>query len=611
MSRDLLRFLTCGSVDDGKSTLIGRILFDAGVVPEDQLAALERDSRRFGTTGDNVDVALLLDGLDAERQQGITIDVAYRYFSSAKRAFIVADTPGHEQFTRNMATGASNCALAVILVDARKGVLAQTRRHSYICALLGIRHVVVAINKMDLVGFDPAVFEFIGAAYQQFAAPLGFKSVALIPLAARDGDNVVHRSLNMPWYSGPTLLDYLEHVDVHDDTITQPFRFPVQYVLRPDLDFRGFSGTIASGAVAVGDGVVVAASGKASTIARIVTFDGDLPRAEAGQAVTLVLADELDIIRGDILAAPRDRPEVADQFAAHLVWMSEQPLLPGRGYLLMCGTRTVPAQVTQLKHRIDITDLSEKPARTLELNGIGVCNIVTDAPLVFDAYAANPRTGAFILIDRVTHATAAAGMIDFALRRATNIHHQSHSIGKADRARSLRQKPQILWFTGLSGSGKSTIADLVEKELHRRGIHATLLDGDNIRHGLNRDLGFSDADRVENIRRVGEVAKLMLDAGLVVICCFISPFAAERKMVRDLVGGDEFTEIFVDTPLEECIRRDPKGLYAKALAGKIPNFTGIGSPYEGPEAPELRLDGMAEMDTAVLRVVDWVMGRQM
>ncbi len=610
MARDLLRFLTCGSVDDGKSTLIGRILLDCGVVPDDQLAALERDSRRFGTTGDALDVALLLDGLDAERQQGITIDVAYRYFSSANRAFIVADTPGHAQFTRNMATGASNCELAVILVDARKGVLAQTRRHSFICALMGIRHVAVAINKMDLVAFDQAVFDRISAEYQKFAAALGFQSVTLLPVAARDGDNVVHRSTRAAWYQGPTLLEYLDHVDVRQDAATRPFRFPVQYVLHPDPDFRGLSGTIASGAVAVGDGIVVAASGKATTVKRIVTFDGDLLQAEAGQAVTLVLADEVDIIRGDLLAPPRDRPEVADQFAAHVVWMSDQPMLPGRSYLLMCGTRLVPARVTLLKHRIDINDLSERSARTLELNDIGVCNIATDQPLVFDAYAANHCTGAFILIDRTTHATAGAGMIDFGLRRANNIHPQSHSIGKAERAAALGQKPQILWFTGLSGSGKSTIADLVEKDLHRRGIHSVLLDGDNMRSGLNRDLGFSDADRVENIRRVGEVARLMLDAGLVVICCFISPFAAEREMVRDLVPAGEFTEIFVDTALEECIRRDPKGLYAKALTGKIPNFTGIGSPYEVPVQPDLRIAGAMEVAVAVDAVVAWVMARQ-
>ncbi len=602
-AKTLLRFITCGSVDDGKSTLIGRLLYDTKLIFDDQLASLERASRRHGTTGEDVDLALLVDGLEAERQQGITIDVAYRFFTTPARSFIVADTPGHEQYTRNMATGASTADLAIILIDARKGLLPQTRRHTKICSLLGIRHVVVAVNKIDLVDDPELAFAEIVDHYSEFSTALGFASVVPIPVSARFGDNVTSSSQRTPWYEGPTLLNYLEAVDVADEASSASFRFPVQWVNRPNLDFRGFAGTVASGAVAVGDPVVVAASGKTSVVERIVTYDGDLSHANAGTAVTLVLADEVDITRGDVLAAPRDRPEVADQFAAHLVWMSEDEMLPGRSYLLMCGTRTVPARITSLKHRIDIHDLSEKSAKTLELNSIGACNIATDSPLVFDPYGENRRTGAFILIDRSNNTTAGAGMIDFGLRRASNIHRQAHSIGKADRATALHQKPGILWFTGLSGSGKSTIADLVERELHRRGLHAMLLDGDNLRHGLNHDLGFTDADRVENIRRVGEVAKLMVDAGLVVICCFISPFAAERELVRGMVAEGEFTEIFVDTPIEECIRRDPKGLYRKAQAGEIPNFTGVGSPYERPQAPELWLNGAAEADQAAAKVL--------
>ena len=604
--KSLLRFITCGSVDDGKSTLIGWLLFDTKLILDDHLASAERASRRHGTVGDEIDLALLVDGLEAEREQGITIDVAYRYFTTPKRSFIVADTPGHEQYTRNMATGASTADLAVILVDARKGLLPQTKRHSKICSLLGIRHVILAINKIDLVENPEEIVRRIVANYQDFATTLGFTSIVTIPVSARFGDNVTALSTRTPWFEGPTLLDQLESVDPQQDYASAPFRFPVQWVNRPNLDFRGFSGRIASGSVSIGDPVIVASSAKTSLVARIATFDGDLQTASAGQAVTLLLADEVDITRGDILTLPHQRPEVANQFAAHVVWMSDEPMLIGRGYLLTCGTRTIPARVTTLKHRVDVNDLSHKSAKTLALNEIGACNIATDSPLAFDPYATNRRTGAFILIDRTTNATAGAGMIDHALRRATNIHHQTHSIGKIERAESLRQQPRIMWFTGLSGSGKSTIADLVEKTLHHRGLHTTLLDGDNMRFGLNRDLGFTDADRVENIRRVGEVAKLMLDAGLIVICCFISPFAAERRMVRELVRPEEFIEIFVDTPLEECIRRDPKGLYAKAIAGQIPNFTGIGSPYEAPQAPELHLHGAFEAGAAAREIVDWV-----
>jgi bifunctional enzyme CysN/CysC len=588
-NKGLLRFLTCGSVDDGKSTLIGRLLYDTKLILEDQLDALKRDSRKHGTTGEDVDLALLVDGLEAEREQGITIDVAYRFFTTARRSFIVADTPGHEQYTRNMATGASNSDAAVILIDARKGVLTQTRRHSYICSLLGIRHVAVAVNKIDLADFSAERFHHIVGDYFGFAKGLGFESITPIPMSARFGDNVTTRSERIRWYDGPTLIDYLESLNVDRKLEGKPFRFPVQWVNRPNLDFRGFSGTVASGTVAVGDSVAVAVSGKTSTLARIVTADGDQREARAGDAVTLVLKDEIDIARGDVIARAEARPEVADQFAAHLIWMTEEPMLPGRSYLMRIGTKFLPARVTTLKHKVDVNTLEHIATKTLTLNEIGLCNIATATPVTFDAYADNRETGAFILIDRYTNATAGAGMISFGLRRATNVHRQSLSIDKAARSERNGHKPAILWFTGLSGSGKSTIANLVEKELHARGAHTYLLDGDNMRHGLNRDLGFTDADRVENIRRVGEVAKLFVDSGMIVLCSFISPFRAERRMVRELVEENEFIEIFVDTPLEECIRRDPKGLYARARAGKIKNFTGIDSPYETPEHPEILL----------------------
>jgi bifunctional enzyme CysN/CysC len=585
--KGLLRFLTCGSVDDGKSTLIGRLLYDSKLIMEDQLAALERDSDRFGTTGEDLDLALLVDGLEAERQQGITIDVAYRFFTTARRSFIVADTPGHEQYTRNMATGASNADLAVILIDARKGVLTQTRRHSYICSLLGVRHVVLAVNKIDLVDFDQAVFDRIVADYHAFAEALNFASITAIPMSARRGDNVTARSSKTPWYDGPTLIEHLETVDVESDTAEKPFRFPVQWVNRPNLDFRGFSGTIASGRVRPGDPVTVAASGRQTKVARIVTYDGDLTEAGPGDAVTLTLADEVDIARGDLLSAPTARPEVADQFAAHLIWMGDEPLFPGRPYLMRIGTRYVPVKVTALKHKLDVDTREHLAARTLTLNEIGVCNLSTTEPVAFDAYADNRETGAFILIDRYSNATVGAGMIDFGLRRAANIHRQDVLVGRADHERLNGHKPAVLWFTGLSGSGKSTIANLVERELYERGARTFLLDGDNVRHGLNRDLGFSDAERVENIRRVGEVAKLFVEAGTIVLCSFISPFRAERRMVRELFAEGEFIEIFVDTPLEDCIARDPKGLYVKAQAGQIANFTGVSSPYEAPENAEL------------------------
>lgn len=588
-SRELLRFLTCGSVDDGKSTLIGRLLYDSQLIFEDQLAAIARDSRKYGTTGEDIDLALLVDGLEAERQQGITIDVAYRFFQTPRRAFIVADTPGHEQYTRNMATGASTASLAVILVDARKGVLTQTRRHSYICSLLGIRDIVLAVNKIDLVKFDEDTFDRIVGDYVTFASGLGFRSIVPIPISARFGDNVTTRSGNTPWYRGPTLLEHLEEVDVTEDLAAKPFRFPVQWVNRPNPDFRGYSGTIASGRIAPGDQVVVAASGKTSRIARIVTADGDLPMAEAGQAVTLTLADEIDVARGDILVRPTERPAVADQFAGHLLWMDEEPMLPGRSYLMRIGNIWTSCSVTSIRHRVDVNTLEEHAARRLELNEIGFCNFAAGQAVPFDPYTENRATGAFILVDRFTNRTAGAGMIAFPLRRASNIHHAHFTVDKAARAALTGNRPLVLWFTGLSGSGKSTIANLVEQALHRAGRATYTLDGDNVRHGLCRDLGFTAEDRVENIRRVGEVAKLMLDAGLIVLCCFISPFRAERRMVREMLGAGEFLEIFVDTPLEACIARDPKGLYARAQAGQIRNFTGIDSPYEPPEAPELHI----------------------
>ena len=585
--KSLLRFITCGSVDDGKSTLIGRLLYDTKLIFDDQLSALEKDSKKYGTTGPAIDLALLVDGLEAEREQGITIDVAYRYFATAKRTFIVADTPGHEQFTRNMATGASTAGLAILLVDARKGVLTQTRRHSFICSLLGIKHVVVAINKIDLVDYSHVTFAEIEEEYRAFAEQLDFETITPIPISALTGANVSEPSDLMPWYSGPTLLEHLEQVDVDTDLTVQPFRFPVQWVNRPNLNFRGFSGTLASGSVKPGDELVVSSSGKTSTVTRIVTMDGDLEEALAGDSVTITLADEVDIARGDVLAPVGDRPDVANQFAAKLIWMEEDRLFPGRSYLLKLATKTVPATVTALKHKIDVNTLEELAAKELSLNEIAEVNIETGTALAFDPYSENRDTGAFILIDRETNATAGAGMIMHGLRRATNIHRHHTTVDREARSRIKRQKPAILWFTGLSGSGKSTIADLVEQKLSVRGQHTMLLDGDNVRHGLNKDLGFTDADRVENIRRVGEVAKLFVESGTLVICCFISPFEAERELVRSLVGEGEFLEVFVDTPLETCIARDPKGLYKRALAGEIPNFTGVSSPYERPETPEL------------------------
>lgn len=610
--KSLLRFITCGSVDDGKSTLIGRLLYDSRMIFEDQLAALEADSKRVGTQGGEIDFALLVDGLAAEREQGITIDVAYRFFTTEKRKFIVADTPGHEQYTRNMVTGASTADLAVILIDARKGVLTQTRRHSYLAHLLGIRHLVLAVNKMDLVGYDQAVFERIVADYRAFAEGIGITDFTAIPISGFKGDNITTApSANTPWYGGPSLIHHLETVEV-DATAEQarPFRMPVQWVNRPDLDFRGFAGLIAGGVVRVGDAVRVLPSGRTSHVKRIVTLDGDLPQAVAGQSVTLVLADEVDCSRGDVIAAADSPPEVSDQFEATLVWMAEAELVPGRAYWLKLGTQTVSATIQAPKYQVNVNSMEHLAAKTLELNGIGVVQLATDRRIVFEPYADSKTLGGFILIDRMTNATVAAGMLHFALRRAQNVHWQATDIGRDHHAALKNQKPAVIWLTGLSGAGKSTIANLVEKRLARMNRHTFLLDGDNVRHGLNKDLGFTEADRIENIRRVGEVAKLMTDAGLIVITAFISPFRAEREMVRAMMEPGEFLEVFVDTPLAEAEKRDVKGLYAKARSGKLKNFTGIDSPYEPPETPELHIDTTRlSAEEAAELIVERLLGR--
>jgi bifunctional enzyme CysN/CysC len=587
---DTLRFLTCGSVDDGKSTLIGRLLFDSQLLMEDQLAELQSDSKKHGTAGGAIDFALLVDGLEAEREQGITIDVAYRFFATPRRRFIVADTPGHEQYTRNMATGASTADMAVLLVDATKGVLTQTRRHAVIASLLGIRQTVLAVNKMDLIGFDENRFNAIVEDFQGFAADLGFGETQAIPISARDGDNVSAPSDRMPWYEGPSILSHLETVSVADGLTALPFRLPVQWVCRPDQTFRGFAGTIAGGTVEVGQKVVAAASGRGSQVTSLHIGSDPVSQAGAGRSVMLTLADEIDVSRGDLLVAHDARPEMTDQFAAHLIWMASDPLLPGRQYNLKTATRTVSAQVTELKHCLDVDSMEHNAAKVLEMNEIGFANLSTAEPVALDAYDLNRETGSFILIDRFTNETVAAGMVAFSLRRASNIHWQALDVNRIARAGQKHQKPSVLWFTGLSGSGKSTIANIVEKKLFARGRHTYTLDGDNVRHGLNRDLGFTDADRVENIRRVAEAARLMADAGLIVLVSFISPFRSERRLARDLMEEGEFMEVFIDTPIEVCQERDPKGLYAKAIAGEISNFTGIDSPYETPELAEVHLD---------------------
>jgi bifunctional enzyme CysN/CysC len=607
--KSLLRFLTCGSVDDGKSTLIGRLLYDSKMIFEDQLAALEADSKKVGTQGGDIDFALLVDGLAAEREQGITIDVAYRFFSTDKRKFIVADTPGHEQYTRNMVTGASTADAAVILIDARKGVLTQTRRHSYLVSLLGIRHVVLAVNKMDLVGWDRQVYDAILQEYAEFAAQIGIKDYTAIPMSALKGDNITSRSEAAPWYEGPALMPLLETLPVEDDLREQPFRMPVQWVNRPNLDFRGFSGLISTGTVRPGDKIKALPSGRESVIDRIVTFRGDLAEAVAGQSVTLTLKDEIDISRGDVIAEAAAPPPTADQFEATIVWMDDEAMLPGRPYLLKVGTRVVSAQITEPKYKVNVNTLEHLAAKRLELNEIGVCNLSLDAPIAFDSYAENHDLGGFILIDRISNRTVGAGMLHFALRRSQNIHWQALDVDKAARAALKGQRGRVVWLTGLSGSGKSTIANLVEKRLHADGRHTYLLDGDNVRHGLNKDLGFTDEDRVENIRRVAEVAKLMVDAGLIVLVSFISPFRAERRLARDLQAEGDFVEVFVDTPLAVAEGRDVKGLYKKARAGELKNFTGIDSPYEAPEHAEIVIDTTAMSATeAAEQIVAWLEG---
>jgi bifunctional enzyme CysN/CysC len=585
---DLLRFITCGSVDDGKSTLIGRLLFESQQIPEDQIAALKRDSRRFGTQGDAIDFALLVDGLAAEREQGITIDVAYRYFSGQRRSFIVADTPGHEQYTRNMVTGASTADLAVLLVDARAGLTVQTRRHAYLVSLMGLRHVVLAINKMDLLGYDEQRFLAIQSDFARYAAKLGVETMVAIPMSALHGDNVTARSTAMLWYTGPSLLEHLETVDIR--RLPQPGSvFPVQWVNRPNADFRGYAGTLAAGELKLGDSLRVAQSGQVANITRIVTGDGDLSTATAGDAITLCLDREIDISRGDVLSRADLPIETTDQFEAIIVWLHEEAGLASRRYDLKLASQWSGASITAIKHRVNVNTLAEEPARKLELNDITVCNIATTQPLAFERYSESRELGGFILVDRYTHATVAAGLIRHSLRRAQNVHRQSLSIDRAAREKLNGHPGKVLWFTGLSGSGKSTIANALEVELHARGMHTYILDGDNIRQGLNRDLGFTDTDRVENIRRIAEVAKLMMDAGLIVMTSFISPFRRERDLARELIGPENFIEIFVDTPLEVCEQRDVKGLYKKAREGKIPNMTGVNSPYEAPHAADVTI----------------------
>jgi bifunctional enzyme CysN/CysC len=609
--KSLLRFITCGSVDDGKSTLIGRLLYDSKMIFDDQLAALAADSKRIGTQGQNIDFALLVDGLAAEREQGITIDVAYRFLATDKRKFIVADTPGHEQYTRNMVTGASTADLAIILIDARKGVLTQTRRHSYLAHLLGIRSLVLAVNKMDLVDYAQSRFDAIVAEYRVFADSIGIRDFLAIPISSLAGDNITSASGNTRWYAGPSLMTHLESVEI-DATRSQsrPFRMPVQWVNRPNLDFRGFAGLISEGLIRPGDAVRVLPSGRTSKVARIVTMGADLQAAVAGQSVTITLADELDCSRGDVLAAADDPPEIADQFEATVVWMADEPLLPGRPYWLKLATQLVTATIHSPKYQVNVNTMEHLAAKTLSLNAIGIANLSTDRPLVFESYEKSRGLGGFILIDKLSSATVAAGMLHFALRRSSNVHWQPLDVDRDAHARLKHQHPRLLWFTGLSGAGKSAIANLVQKKLYALGKHSFLLDGDNIRHGLNKDLGFTDADRVENIRRIGEVAKLMTDAGLIVLTAFISPFRAERRMVREMSLPGEFIEIYVETPLEVAEQRDVKGLYKKARAGELKHFTGIDSPYESPEHPEIRVNTVATSaeqaaDEIVAYVIRW------
>ncbi len=609
--KSMLRFITCGSVDDGKSTLIGRLLYESKLVFEDHMAALEADSKKVGTQGGDLDFALLVDGLAAEREQGITIDVAYRFFSTERRKFIVADTPGHEQYTRNMVTGASTAELAVVMIDARKGVLTQTRRHSYLVSLLGIRKIVLAINKLDLVDYSKKVYDDIETEYRAFAAEIGLTDIQCIPMSALKGDNIVEPSPHTPWYHGPTLVAHLETVEIEDALQHSPFRMPVQWVNRPDLDFRGFSGQALSGIIRPGDRIRVLPSGQESDVERIVTFGGDLDEAVAGQSVTLTLTDEIDISRGDVISISNNPPAVADQFEAHIVWMAENEMLPGRPYLAKIGTRTVGVTVTHPKYKVNVNTLEHTATKTLALNEIGVCNISFDRPVAFDAYKENRDMGGFVVIDRMTNTTVGAGIIDFALRRADNVHWQAIEVNKDAHAAMKGQKPGVVWFTGLSGSGKSTIANIVERKLHQMGRHTYMLDGDNVRHGLNRDLGFTEEDRVENIRRVAEVSGLMVDAGLIVLVSFISPFRAERRLARERLAEGEFIEVFVDTPIEVAEQRDPKGLYKKARQGELKNFTGIDSPYERPENPEIRIDStVTSAEEAADIVVAFILSNQ-
>ncbi|MGE4304364.1 MAG: sulfate adenylyltransferase subunit CysN [Novosphingobium sp.] len=608
--KTMLRFITCGSVDDGKSTLIGRLLYDSKMIFEDQLDALSADSKKVGTQGQEIDFALLVDGLAAEREQGITIDVAYRFFNTEKRKFIVADCPGHEQYTRNMVTGASSADLAVILIDARKGVLVQTRRHSYICHLLGVKNIVLAVNKMDLVDYKQEVFDKIVADYTEFANSIGIESFTAMPISGFKGDNITTPSDNTPWYKGPTLVDHLETVEVLSSADAEkPFRMPVQWVNRPNLDFRGFSGLIATGEVKPGDQIRVLPSGKTSTVSKIVTFDGELEQAVAGQSVTVCFEDEIDCSRGSVISVADNPPQTADQFEATIVWMADDAMVAGRAYWLKLGTQMVSATVQEPKYEVNVNTMEHLAAKTLELNSIGVAEISTDKQVVFEPYGENRALGGFILIDKMTNATVAAGMLNFSLRRSQNVHWQALDIGRKQHAALKNQAPAVLWFTGLSGSGKSTIANLVEKKLHRMNRHTFLLDGDNVRHGLNKDLGFTESDRIENIRRVGEVSKLMTDAGLIVITAFISPFQADREMVRSMLPEGEFFEVFIDTPLKVAESRDVKGLYKKARAGELKNFTGIDSPYEAPRSPEIRIDTTKlSPEEAATLIVDTLLG---
>ena len=606
--KELLRFITCGSVDDGKSTLIGRMLYESQMLFDDHLAALKADSKKVGTQEGEIDFALLVDGLAAEREQGITIDVAYRFFSTDKRKYIVADTPGHEEYTRNMATGASSADVAIILVDATQGVLTQTRRHSFIVSMVGVKKIILAVNKLDLVDYSKHTFDKITSEYLKFATnALQLEEITAIPISALKGDNITEKSMNTSWYDGPSIIQYLESVEVTSSSQSRPFRMPVQWVNRPNREFRGFTGMVASGMVKKGQLLKVLPSGRESSVENIVTFDGELDTAGAGRSITITLSDEIDISRGDILTAAKDPCSVGDQFQSHILWMDDSSMIPGREYLFKTNTQTTPMTLGRLKYKIDVNTLEQTPATVLDMNEIGVCNISLARRIAFDSYKDDPVMGGFIIIDRISNNTVGMGFIDFALRRSDNIHWQTMDVTKESRANQKSQTAKLIWFTGLSGSGKSSIANVLEKKLQSLGRHTITLDGDNIRHGLNKDLGFTKADRVENIRRVGETSKLMVEAGLICISSFISPFSYEREMVRNMMDEGEFVEVFVDTPIEICESRDVKGLYAKARAGKLPNFTGISSPYEIPENPEIRIDTtQISVESAADQIIDYL-----